>query len=235
MNLQDFYKKLANGRLSNTAMVEGIDPVTIKAVHQPKVTDAINEGLIRLYTRFILNEKDVVIGLKDSITSYHLNSLYSESLAPQVGVVYPYILDGNSEVFINDVIRIMAVYDNNGVKLPLNNATESTSVFTPVFNTVRISAPITNQRITVVYQAKHATLVNTSPLQEIILPDTLYGALEAYVAYLLFADINSDDAKFKSDKQLMRYEEICGDVRLTDTVSSTTLQSNIKFMNRGWV
>lgn len=235
MNLQDFYKKLANGRLSNTAMVEGIAPVTIKAVHQPKVTDAINEGLIRLYTRFILNEKAVVIGLKDSITSYHLNSLYSESLAPQVGVEYPYILDGDSEVFTNDVIRIMAVYDNNGVKLPLNNATESISVFTPVFNTVRISDPITGQRITVVYQAKHATLVNTSPLQEIILPDTLYGALEAYVAYLLFADINSDDAKFKSDKQLMRYEEICGDVRLTDAVSSTTLQSNIKFMNRGWV
>ena len=129
----------------------------------------------------------------------------------------------------------MAVYDNDGVKLPLNNATESTSVFTPVFDTVRISDPITDQRITVVYQAKHATLVNTSPLQEIILPDTLYGALEAYVAYLLFADINSDDAKFKSDKQLMRYEEICGDVRLTDAVSSTTLQSNIKFMNRGWV
>lgn len=235
MNLQDFYKKLANGRLSNTAMVEGIDPVTIKAVHQPKVTDAINEGLIRLYTRFILNEKDVVIGLKDSITSYRLNSLYSESLAPQVGVEYPYILDGDSEVFINDVIRIMAVYDNNSVKLPLNNATESTSVFTPIFDTVRISDPITDQRITVVYQAKHATLVNTSPLQEIILPDTLYGALEAYVAYLLFADINSDDAKSKSDKQLMRYEEICGDVRLTDAVSSTTLQSNIKFMNRGWV
>ena len=235
MNLQDFCKRLANGRLSNTSMVEDSSGLIIKVAHKPKVIDAINEGLIRLYTRFILNEKDVVIGLKDSITSYHLNSLYSESLAPQVGVAYPYILDGDSEVFINDVIRIMAVYDNDGVKLPLNNATESTSVFTPVFDTVRISDPITDQRITVVYQAKHATLVNTSPLQEIILPDTLYGALEAYVAYLLFADINSDDAKFKSDKQLMRYEEICGDVRLTDAVSSTTLQSNIKFMNRGWV
>ena len=235
MNLQDFCKRLANGRLSNTSMVEDSSGLIIKVAHRPKVIDAINEGLIRLYTRFILNEKDVVIGLKDSITSYHLNSLYSESLAPQVGVVYPDILDGDSEVFINDVIRIMAVYGNDGVKLPLNNATESTSVFTPVFDTVRISDPITNQRITVVYQAKHATLVNTSPLQEITLPDTLYGALEAYVAYLLFADINSDDAKFKSDKQLMRYEEICGDVRLTDAVSSTTLQSNIKFMNRGWV
>ncbi len=235
MNLQDFCKRLANGRLSNTSMVEDSSGLIIKVAHKPKVIDAINEGLIRLYTRFILNEKDVVIGLKASITSYHLNSLYSESLAPQVGVEYPYILDGDSEVFINDVIRIMAVYDNDGVKLPLNNATESTSVFTPVFDTVRISDPITDQRITVVYQAKHATLVNTSPLQEIILPDTLYGALEAYVAYLLFADINSDDAKSKSDKQLIRYEEICGDVRLTDAVSSTTLQSNIKFMNRGWV
>lgn len=235
MNLQEFWKRLANGRLSNTNLIEDDNGLTIKLSHRTKVVDAINEGLIRLYTRFILNEKDVVIGLKDSITSYRLNSLYSKSLAPQVGVEYPYILDGDSEVFINDVIRIMAVYDNNGVKLPLNNATESTSVFTPVFDTVRISDPITDQRITVVYQAKHGTLVNTSPLQEIILPDTLYGALEAYVAYLLFADINSDDAKFKSDKQLIRYEEICSDVRLTDAVSSTTLQSNIKFMNRGWV
>jgi len=235
MNLQDFYKKLANGRLSNTAMVEGIDPVTIKAVHQPKVTDAINEGLVRLYTRFILNEKDVVIGLKDYITSYRLNSLYSESLAPQVGVPYSYILDGGGPVFSDDVIKILYVYDHDGYEMPLNDTTYYKYIFTPRFDTVQVPTPITGEVINVIYQAKHITLTSLEPLEKIILPDTLYGALEAYVAHLLFADINSDDAKFKSEKQLARYEEICADVRLTDAVSSTTIQSNTKFINRGWI
>ena len=70
MNLQDFCKKLANGRLSNTSMVVDSGGLIIKVAQRQKVIDAINEGLIRLYTRFILSEKDVVISLRDHITSY---------------------------------------------------------------------------------------------------------------------------------------------------------------------
>jgi hypothetical protein len=235
MNLQDFCKKLANGRLSNTSMVEDSAGLIIKVAHRTKVIDAINEGLIRLYTRFILSEKDVVISLRDHITSYRLNSLYSESLYPQDGVEIPYILDLPGEVFSNDVIKVLAVYNHDGCELPLNNSTNVKSVFTPRFDVVQVPEPKTGELMNVVYQAKHILLTVADPLEEITLPDTLYGALEAYVAHLLFADINSDDAKIRSDKQLAKYEQICGDVILTDTISLTNIQSNIKFQNRGWI
>lgn len=55
------------------------------------------------------------------------------------------------------------------------------------------------------------------------------------MAHLLFADINSDDSKIRSDKQLIRYEQICSEVVATDITSSTTIQSNVKFNKRGWV
>ena len=235
MNLQDFCKRLANGRLSNTSMVGDSGGLIIKVAQRQKVIDAINEGLIRLYTRFILSEKDVVISLRDHITSYRLNSLYSESLYPQDGVEIPYILDLPGEVFSNDVIKVLAVYNHDGCELPLNNSTNVKSVFTPRFDVVQVPEPKTGELMNVVYQAKHILLTVADSLEEITLPDTLYGALEAYVAHLLFADINSDDAKIRSDKQLAKYEQICGDVILTDTISLTNIQSNIKFQNRGWI
>lgn len=235
MNLQEFCKRLANGRLSNTNLIEDNNGLIIKLSHRTKVVDAINEGLIRLYTRFILNQKDVVISLRDHITSYRLNSLYSETLYPQDGVEIPYILDLPGEVFVNDVIKILAVYNHDGCELPLNNSTNVKSVFTPRFDVVQVPEPKTGELMNVVYQAKHILLTVADPLEEITLPDTLYGALEAYVAHLLFADINSDDAKIRSDKQLAKYEQICGDVILTDTISLTNIQSNIKFQNRGWI
>lgn len=236
MNLQNFCKKLANGRLSNTFLMEESEGTnTIKVVHRRKVIDAINEGLLRLYTRFVLNEKDVVIALRDHITTYRLNSLYSETLYPQPGVEVPYILDIPGEVFINDVLKILTVYDFEGNELPLNDVNNPNSVFSPRFDTVQIPEPKTGLLINVVYQAKHIELSVDSPLEEIILPDTLYGALEAYVAHLLFSDVNTDDAKIKSDKQLIKYEQICSEVLQTDIVSSTVVNTNFKFNARGWI
>lgn len=235
MNLQNFCKRLANGRLSNTSMVEEtVTGASIKLLHRPRVIDAINEGLVRLYTRFVLNEKDVIICLRDHITNYKLSSLYSESLYPQPGVEIPYIMDLPGEVFLDDVLKILAVFDHDGCELPLNDSRQCNSVFSPIYNVIQVPEPVTGNLINVVYQAKHIELTIEEPLEEIILPDTLYGALEAYVAHLLFADINSDDSKLRSDKQLMRFEQICAEVGQTDAVSSTVVTSNSKFHNRGW-
>lgn len=235
MNLSDLCKRLANGRLSNLALVETVSNVRIiKETERSKVIDAINEALIRLYTRYILKEKDVVIALRDHIITYRLNSLYSESLYPTVGVEIPYILDLPGDVFCDDVIKILEVYDHDGCLLPLNDTGNSCSVFSPQYDTIQVPEPETGKLINVVYQAKHKVLTVADPLEEIILPDTLYGALEAYVAYLIFADINTDDAKIRSDKQLLLYERICSEVVMTDAVSTTTINSNTTFSLRGW-
>lgn len=231
MNLQAFCKRLANGRLSNTSLVDGD---VIKVIHRPKVVDAINEGLIRLYTRYILNEKDVIIALRSHITTYYLDPLYSEVLYPQDGVEIPYILDLPGEVFFNDVIKILSVYDHDGCELPLNDSGKCNSVFSPQYNSVQVPDPETGKLINVCYQAKHAELSIDHPLDEIVLHPTLIGALEAYVAHLLFADMNTDDSRVRSDKQKLKYEEICAEVTSVDAVSSTTVTTNTKLESRGF-
>ena len=236
MNLQEFCKKLANGRLSNTFFIEESEGTNIiKVVHRPKVIDAINEGLVRLYTRFVLNEKDAIIALRSHITSYRLNSLYSETLYPQDGVEIPYILDLPGEVFINDVIKILYVLDYDGKELPLNDVNNSKSLYSPKFDVIQVPEPKTGDLINVIYQAKHIELTIDEPLEEIVLHSSLLGALESYVAHLLFSDINTDDAKIKSDKQLAKYEQICSEVLFTDIVSSSVISTKTKFNNRGWI
>ena len=236
MNLQEFCKKLANGRLSNTFFIEESEGTNIiKVAHRPKVIDAINEGLVRLYTRFVLNEKDAIIALRSHITSYRLNSLYSETLYPQDGVEIPYILDLPGEVFINDVIKILYVLDYDGKELPLNDVNNSKSLYSPKFDVIQVPEPKTGDLINVIYQAKHIELTIDEPLEEIVLHSSLLGALESYVAHLLFSDINTDDAKIKSDKQLAKYEQICSEVLFTDIVSSSVISTKTKFNNRGWI
>ena len=236
MNLQEFCKKLANGRLSNTFLVEeSAGTNIIKIVHKPKVIDAINEGLSRLYTRFVLYEKDVVIALVSHITDYRLNSLYSETLYPQDGVDVPYIMDLPGKVFINDVIKILYVLDHYGNEYPLNDSKNPNSLYSSKFDTLHVPKPKTGDLINVIYQAKHIELTIEGPLEELILHSSLIGALEAYVTHLLFSDVNTDDAKIRSDKQLTRYEQICSEVILTDIVSSTVISTKTKFNERGWI
>jgi hypothetical protein len=235
MNLQNFCKRLANGRLSHTNLIEAVEGgFDVKSSFRIKVINAINEGLVRLYTRFILNEKDVVIMLRDHIVSYYLDSLYSETLYPQDGVEIPYILDLPGEVFTNDVIKILNVYDHYGQLLPLNDINNSKSLFSPKYNMLQVPKPVTGELINVTYQAKHIELSIDEPLEEIILNDSLMGALEAYVAYLIFSDINSDDAKIKSDKQFLLYNQICNEVRDTDVISNSVSTTKSKFNERGW-
>ena len=45
MNLQEFCKRLANGRLSNTNLIEDNNGLIIKLSHRTKVVDAINKTL----------------------------------------------------------------------------------------------------------------------------------------------------------------------------------------------
>lgn len=236
MNLQKFLKKLANGKLSGTNLVELSESnFVVKSNFSNKVIDAINEGLTRLHTKFILNEKEAIIVLLDYITTYYLDSLYSESLYPQDGVDTPYILDTPDNVFTNDVIRILSVYDDYGMLLPLNDINNNKSIFSPKYNIIQVPNPTTWELINVTYQAKHTELTSTNLLEDIVLPDVLFGALEAYTAYLLFSDINSDDAKIKSDKQLLLYNQICNEVINTDVISNSVSTTKLKFNDRGWI
>lgn len=233
MQLSDLLLRLANGRLNYTGLIDDLG--VIKTNHKPKIIDAINEGLLRLYTRFVIKEKDVIISLRDHITFYHLVPLYSETLYPQSGVEIPYIMDMAGEVFVDDVIKVLAVFDHIGCELPLNDSGSCNSVFTPTYNSIQVPEPETGKLLNVVYQARHLPLNYIDETAYIELPDVLVGALEAYVAYLLLQDMATDDAKQRADRQLGLYESICVSALLTDVANATTTSTTSKLCQRGFV
>lgn len=236
MNVEKFFSNLAFGKLANLSMAGSGEPNgDIEVAARPQVMHAVNEGLTRLYSRFVLKENDVIISLRDHITKYYLSSLYSEALYPQPGVEIPYILDTPAQPFSNDVIRIMSVYDSIGRKVPLNDDNNARSVFTPQFNMLQVMKPENGKLLNVVYQAKHPQLSVDHPQDLIQLPDVLHGALEAYTAYLVYSSINTQEAVAKAAEYMNLYEMLCSEVEMKDTVSNSTSITTTKFEERGWV
>ena len=236
MNLQEFCADLAYGKLSNLAMAGSGEPNgTIAVANRPTVVHAINEALLRLYSRFNIRESSLTLSLRDHITKYWLISKYAETNYPQPGVEIPYILDVPAEPFADDVIRILEVLDHDGNKLPLNDSENSRSVFTPQPNVLQHLQPVNGEILTVIYQARHPKLSHEHPHDEVYVPDVLKGALEAYTAYSVFSTMNSQDSSAKASEYIMLYESICAEVEDRDTINQTISVSLTKFQKNGWV
>ena len=236
MNVQELFQQLSYGELSNLSMAQQV-PGQISADQQAKVLMAVNDALMRLYSRFVLSEKNIIIELQTGVTNYHLLSRYAESAyIPGGQIRYPYIKDLTEEPFTEDVIRILSVFNNRGDELPLNDVNHPASLFTPQLNVLQVPCPVQGQAIAILYQAKPLKLVPENyTAQQIPIPDVLEEALKAYVGYKIFATINSQEATAKAADYLGIYENICAEVENKDLISNNTSMTNGRFEIRGWI
>lgn len=155
MNLENLYQTLSYGQLSNLA-ISGDGSGTIIESGQPKIVIAANEALKRLYSKFNLLEKDVLIEQASHITNYHLDKRFAESSYDPDKVNFPYIKDLFNETFEDDVIRITGVFNShNNYPLPLNDDEAEWSLFTPRYNILQVPKPQDKVSLSVMYQAKH--------------------------------------------------------------------------------
>jgi hypothetical protein len=234
MNVSELLTKLSYGELSNTALaVDGQG--TIQEEQQPKVINYANEALIRLYSRFCLREKDVLVEMVSHITNYHLNSRFAETKYDPEVEPYPYIKDLPREPFADDVIKVLTVYDSFGSRLALNDAECPTSVFTPQANVLQVPFPVEGACLSVHYQAMHPILSEKEPKGEIQLPFVLDGALTAYIAYKVYSHMNTQEASAKAQEHLAIYEQIANSVTESDTATTSIAETNTRFHKRGWI
>jgi hypothetical protein len=234
ITVTDLFKLLSYGEFSNLAI--GSDGAgTITAAAQPRIVQHANEGLLRLYSKYILSEKDVIVELVEGITHYHLDSRYSETVYDPSEVSYPYIKDLGRETFSNDVIRVLAVYDSLGCRLPLNDNELSSSVFTPQARVLQVPYFIPEISLSILYQAKPPILSHLEPSGEVELPDALVGALTAHIAWKVYSAMNTAEATGKALEHKARYEEICGEAIAEDLVATSISTTNSRFGKRGWI
>ena len=238
MTLQECLTKLAYGELSNlwgTSTISGEIPEDKK----PLVINAINEALLRLYSRFALKENAVYVELNEHTTRYELSTKHliddpNESGDDSIEECDKYLWDTPEYPFTDNIIKILDVYTTDGFRVKLNNPTSIISVYTPSFNILQVPYPKKGVVLSVSYQAKHAELSLDNLDQEIELPESLWGALTAYVAYLIHSNINTEVAIANAQKYLSIYTSIIDDVVTTDSINVTYSANNVKFFNRGW-
>ena len=231
MKLEDLFSRLSYGELSNLSIGnEGRG--SIREEDQAKVTAHVNDGLLRIYSRFVLSTKQLLVEQVRHITNYHLIPKYAESTGSDVE--WPYIKDLPDDKFLGDLIRILEVQDDRG-KLPLNDTGNPNSLFTPYPQVLQVPTPRAGKPLSIEYQARHIILENDDLDQEIVIPFVLEGALQSFVAYKIFSHMNGQDNQVKSQEHLNTYDGICMDVEARDLVNATTATSHYKLEERGFV
>lgn len=234
MDVNELFRQLSVGELSNLALaMDGSG--TIEEASHGKVVLYINDALKKLYGRFVLKTKDVLVEEVGHITNYHLIKRFAESNYDPAVEPYPYIKDRIKEPFQQDVIKILEVYDSHGCKLPLNDAERCDSLFTPQANVLQVPHPVSGVSLSVMYQAAHPEITVDNLEAEIELPEILEPALREFIAYKVFTHTNSQEATAKAQEHLNQYEAICSEIEQKDLVSTSVATTNSTFEKRGWV
>lgn len=234
MRIRELFRLLSYGELSNLDL-SGEGSGTIKEERQPQLINYINEGLLKLHSRFPLIQKVLIVELQSSISMYPLRYEYAESTGSDVD--YPFIKD-IAHPFKGDVIKILEVHSSSGNELPLNDKGNPHSLFTPQPDVLQVPYPTAGASLSVMYQARHETLSSTSKdflQQKIDLPFFLESALQNYVAHKVFGHMNGQENTAKSQEFLMLYENSCKEIEQKDLTNESFGTTQHKLEMRGFV
>ena len=232
MKLNELFSNLSFGPLANLSVGgDGIGMIPFE--HEARLTSFVNKSLLALFSRFPLLEKEVIVRAYDGKTLYPLKKIYADTDATVVP--QKFIADSAVDPFLEDVIKILAIYDELGQPMPLNNTGEPTSLFTPLFDMVQIPLPKTGDIYYVLYRGKHPVLVPGVADQDVNIPDILQTALEAHVAYQVFSPMNGQEHKATASEHLSTYEMLCSNIEMQDLLQTSSVSNHDKLEARGFV
>lgn len=160
MLISDIIEHLKYGELANSGIVKNLNseyPLEVIDA-QKTIISFINLGLIEIFNRFQLKTSEELITLSENITLYTL--------------------------LATDLNYILAIYDEGGNELPLNDEGNSLSIMTPSFNTLQVSNPNQDSILYVIYSSSPTKLEWTADLaSNVPLPMSLIELLLQYINY----------------------------------------------------
>jgi hypothetical protein len=155
ITLYDIMKDLTYGEFQHLN-IGNLMPDTHQSEPDPRAYEQfvyqVNKALTAIHARFPLRWDEVELQLNEEVTDYFLREEYrqSDGTAPVL-----YIVDTVAEPFVNNVLKVEEVYDEDGDEIPLNDVDEDLSVFTPYADMVQVPWPNDYNTISVQYRADH--------------------------------------------------------------------------------
>lgn len=240
MKLRDLVAQLSHGELSSFSFASD-NPGSIKAEFLPKVISAINSSLTDLYTRFILSEKELHVLCLANKTQYALRPEFA-TMNPTMGVP-KYILDTPDYPFTGDLIRILAVTDEIGNAATINDVGIRGSLYIPRYDTIQVSDPSNDKLLSVLYQARHSTLIVENPddiyfdlmEQDIIIPPVLEEPLRIRTACNIFSPMDRKEQAAKVALLEAKYEQLVTMAEQKNLISDATFNTTCKLERRGFI
>lgn len=248
MKLAEIFSQLTHGELSQLSL-GGADAGQIDEANYPKMLAHVNLGLTALYKRFPLKESRLVVQLQEGRIVYPLLSGYALSTT-EVNGLDRFILDSTAEPFQDDILKVEVVATDEGIHLPLNDASNIYSVTTPTAHTLRVPLALVDSTVDlpsyyltdtleVVYRANHPILEYTPgsfnpALVEIELPYSHLEPLLLFVASRLNNPIGMTNEFHAGNSYAAKYEQACQLLEITNLRVDQGSQ-NIKAIRNGWV
>jgi hypothetical protein len=228
MLVRQLFKELSLGELSNLSLSAEGTGVIVKE-KQEKILLYAQDALTKLYGRFLLSEKSIVVQTRADVTVYPLELRYAVS--QNTPDLTAHIIDTEADPFLGDLIKVLSVVDSEGNYVALNDGEALLSVFTPSPSLLRVPEP--GPAYILSYQANHAELVDDA--SEIILPGVLEPALKSFIAGKVYGHMNGQDNAVLAQNHMAEFEGVCLDVTDRDLVNSSTAQTSSRFQRNGWV
>ena len=202
----------------------------------PQLISFINLGLIQIYSKLPIIEKQVTIQEYPQISLYKLSSMYARHNHLSK-VKHKYILDTPDNPFTDDVLFITGICDENGFAIPLNDEHHRRSVFISSYDTIQIPNANENEAVFVIYRAKPRCInPETKNLnQEIELPDYLLEALTSFIGFKAHQAIGSQESLAASQAFYQRFTELINQAITDNIAGDGVLPTNIKPRMRGYI
>jgi len=232
----ELFQTLSEGPLSGLSMSNEGNGSIEDGSHN-KLINYANDGLVRLYTKFLIKESELILEMQPYRTRYEIDSRYSFS-GHKAGSEDPvYIIDHGSP-YQNDLIKITQVFllgKCRDVAFPLNDPERSDSLFTPKPNELQVPNPVLGTALSVSYQAKHPKLPYDNLDTQIYIPDGLIEALTSFISSKVFSHMNGAENTMKGQEHLADFNNLCNEAMQSDSVGMTYPTTNTLFDRRGWV
>ena len=202
----------------------------------PQLISFINLGLIQIYSKLPIIEKQVTIQEYPQISLYKLSSMYARHNHLSK-VKHKYILDTPDNPFTDDVLFITGICDENGFAIPLNDEHHRRSIFISSYDTIQIPNADENEAVFVIYRAKPRCInPETKNLnQEIELPDYLLEALTSFIGFKAHQAIGGQENLAASQAFYQRFTELINQAITDNIAGDGVLPTNIKPRMRGYI
>lgn len=232
--LRDLLTSLAYGNLAGTHLVDENNTENIADEHLGRVVHFINDGLTKLYKKFILDRKEVLIHTFPTRSHYRIHSDYSRG-----GLTVPdqdhFILDSLAVPFVDDIVTILDVFQSTGIRLAVDDRQDPYSVHTINHDTLQITGGnLENQILSIICQIYYPKLDKNNLDTVLTYPLFIEETLEHFVAYKLFGSMNGAEHLQRAQEHEASFESNCSEIELKDLHRETFVTSHTKLDDRGF-